>query len=521
METKELERPFWGGSDSTGAGENERYKLLVDSILDFAIYMLDTEGRVSSWNAGANRIKGYAPNEIVGTHFSKFYTQEDRDAGLPQKNLAIALQRGKFEGEGWRLRKNGERFWASVVIDAIHDAHGDFVGFAKITRDETDKFNARQALEKTREALFQAQKMEAVGQLTGGIAHDFNNLLMAILGSLDLASRRLPDDPRLAALIANATEGAKRGAGLTQRMLAFARRQELDIKPTNVVALVADMQDMMQRAIGSNYSIETQLEANAMPARADSNQLESALLNLVVNARDAMPDGGPIIIRVASRQAEPSSSAHLEAGDYVVLSVLDRGEGMDPGTLEKAIEPFFTTKGVGKGTGLGLSMVQGHAIQSGGAFILKSKKGFGTTAEIWLPAVGALAPEATETPLPEPTQPVRTQTILAVDDDFLVLMNTVAMLEECGHRVLSAASGAAALEIMRREDVDLVITDQAMPNMTGLQLSEAVRELRPEIPIIIATGYAELPPDKLGNIHRLGKPFMLHDLEAALAKVTT
>jgi PAS domain S-box-containing protein len=494
----------------------EQFRLLVQGVADYAIYMLDPEGRVSNWNAGAQRIKGYQPGQIIGEHFSKFYTNEERAAGLPARNLETARRVGKFEGEGWRMRSNGERFWAHVVIDAIYDDSGMFIGFAKITRDVTEQRQTQRALEGAREALFQSQKMEAIGQLTGGIAHDFNNLLMAVLGSLELAGKRLPDDPKLAALINNAVEAAKRGSGLTQRMLAFARRQELEIAPTDVGALILGMSDIVQRALGQDYLVQVKIEPDLPLACADANQLESALLNLAVNARDAMPAGGQIVVSAEASDAPPRE-LNLKPGRYVVISVEDRGEGMDDATLAKATEPFFTTKGVGKGTGLGLSMVQGHAQQSGGGFALHSRPGVGTLAEIWLPVSNQALAATVAASAPSAQNEARQLVVLAVDDDALVLMNTEAMLEDMGHRVLSASSGHAALEWMAREpQIDLVITDQAMPRMTGLQLAETIRAERPDMPIVIATGYAELPPGALKNIRRLGKPFTQYDLEQML-----
>ncbi|WP_244276544.1 MHYT domain-containing protein, partial [Methylobacterium indicum] len=274
----------------------ERYRLLLQSVTDYAIYMLDRDGVVANWNAGARRIKGYEAEEIVGTHFSCFYTEEDRARNVPARALATALAEGKFAAEGWRLRRDGTRFWASVVIDPIRGEDGAHVGFAKVTRDITERRRAEEALAQAQGALAQAQKMEAVGQLTGGVAHDFNNLLMAVLGSLELLRKRLPDDPRLLRLLDNAVQGAERGAALTQRMLAFARRQDLKPEPVDLARLVRGMADLLQRSIGPGMRIETRFPARLPPALVDAHQLELALLNLVVNARDAMPEGGTITI---------------------------------------------------------------------------------------------------------------------------------------------------------------------------------------------------------------------------------
>jgi PAS domain S-box-containing protein len=498
----------------------EQFRLLVQSVTDYAIYMLDREGRVTNWNAGAQRIKGYKPEEIIGRHFSTFYTEEDRAAGLPQRGLATALREGRWEKEGVRVRKDGTRFWAHVIIDPIRNDSGEVIGFAKVTRDITERKEAQRQLDEAREALFQAQKMDAIGQLTGGVAHDFNNLLMAVLGSLELVRKRLPYDPRITPLLENAIQGAERGAGLTQRMLAFARKQELKLEPVDVPRLVRGMLAFLQRTIGPSVRIEMRFAPELPPAMTDANQLETALLNLAVNARDAMPGGGVITISAARETAGPAPGG-MAAGDYVRLCVTDTGEGMDEETLARASEPFFTTKGVGKGTGLGLSMVHGLAAQSGGRLDLKSRKGEGATVELWLPiAAEAKASERRGAARPVRSAPAgRPLSILVVDDDSLVLMNTAALLEDLGHHVFQASSAREALTTLDdAPELDLVITDQAMPQTSGLQLSEEIARLRPGLPVIIATGYAEMPPDANPKLPRLAKPFTQGELAKAVAE---
>ncbi|ACK52477.1 PAS/PAC sensor hybrid histidine kinase [Methylocella silvestris BL2] len=497
------------------------FKLLVHGVTDYSIYMLDLDGRVATWNQGAQRIKGYLPDEIIGEHFSRFYTQEDLATGEPRRALETAYREGRFEKEGWRVRKDGSRFWANVVMDAIRDESGAVLGFAKITRDITERRDAQRALELAREALFQSQKLDAIGQLTGGVAHDFNNLLMAILGSLELVQKRLPADPKIASLIDNAILAAQRGTSLTQRMLAFARRQELELEPVDVLALVRGMTDLLQRSIGPSAPIEVRFPLALEPVQADANQLELALLNLVVNARDAMPNGGAIIIAARQEAIVEQAAVGLAPGRYICLSVQDTGEGMDQATLDRAKEPFFTTKGVGKGTGLGLPMVHGVAEQSGGRLILKSQKGAGTTAEIWLPAATtALQPSLAKLTPSESCPVTHPLTVLAVDDDHLVLTNTAAMLEDLGHKVFTALSAEQALNVLRCEKtVDLLITDQAMPFMTGTQLTDAIREERRDLPVILATGYAEFPPGTAEDLLRLAKPFGQMQLARAISRV--
>jgi PAS domain S-box-containing protein len=497
----------------------EQFRLLVQGVSDYAIYMLDTDGRVTNWNLGAQRIKGYAPDEIVGQHFSRFYTDEDRAAGVPEEALETAKKVGRFEREGWRVRKDGTRFWAHVIIDAIRDEGGDDIGYAKITRDITERKESQEKLEKAREFSLQSQKLEAIGQLTGGIAHDFNNLLSAVLGSLELLRKRLPDDPRAVALLENAAQGAQRGTTLTKRMLAFARNYELKKEVTGVPELVRGMTELLQRSVGPSYSVETRFPLALKPVEVDANQLELALLNLSLNARDAMPDGGDIILSAREERIAAANRPGLEAGQYIRISVIDTGDGMDEETLRRAAEPFFTTKGVGKGTGLGLSMVHGFAEQSGGRLILYSQKGSGTTAELWLPVAKTSAQPVAPAQVTPPKM-FRPLTVLAVDDDALVLMNTVATLEDLGHTVFEAYSAKEALEILRREDsVDLIVADHAMPKMTGTELAKVVRSEWPDIPVLLATGYADRVPGDDIDLPKVTKPFMERDLRAAIERM--
>lgn len=508
-QTKELE------SARQQLQETERsFELLVGSVTDYAIFMLDPDGRVVSWNAGARRIKGYEAEEIIGQHFSRFYTEEDQSANLPMASLETAARDGRIEREGWRVRKDGSRFWANIIIDAIRD-RGRLIGFAKITRDITEKRAAEARLR-------QAQKMEVVGQFTGGAAHDFSNLLMAISGSLNLLRKRLPDDQHTLRLLDNAIQASKRGISLTQRMLAFARRQELKLEAVDLVALVGGMRELIERSVGPTVRIETRLARQIPHVFCDANQLETALLNLALNARDAMPSGGTITISAEEARVAVGHSTNLAPGTYTCLSFSDTGQGMDEATLARVTEPFFTTKGVGKGTGLGLAMVDGLTAQSGGKLVIRSRLYQGTTIELWLPA--ARADSATENPIsasePVAAAPVsRRLRILVVDDDSLVLLSTSAMLEDLGHEVIEAPSGARALEIIKDDSsrIDLVIADQMMPGMSGLQLAQAIKACRAQLPVILATGYAELPPGTVPTIPRLAKPFSQRQLAEAVA----
>ncbi|WP_028620229.1 hybrid sensor histidine kinase/response regulator [Pseudomonas sp. Ant30-3] len=503
-------------AEETLKQSEQQFRLLVQSVTDYAIYMLAPDGRLTNWNPGAQRIKGYRPEEVIGKHFSLFYTPEDRAAGEPQRTLDSAVREGRFENKGWRVRKDGTRFMAHVVVDPIWGETGTLLGFAKITRDITEATIAQQTLEKTREALFQAQKMQAIGQLSGGIAHDFNNLLTVILGNLEIVRKRVGDDPRITRLLDNATQGAQRGVSLTQRMLAFARRQELKTEVVEIPQLILGISGLLRSSLGPSVVLETQFSPTLEPVIADVNQLELAVLNLATNARDAMPHGGKIIISAKTEEAEGQPQLPQTTGRYVCLSVTDTGEGMDESTLAMAMDPFFTTKGVGKGTGLGLSMVHGFTEQLGGRFILKSQTDEGTIAELWLPVStrGVLATSAPE----EDAPPVPRLCVLVVDDDSLVLTSTSLLLEDLGHRVISAVSAAQALKVFDSDQaVDLVITDMAMPQMDGAQLAREIRNLRPDLPIILATGYAERLEGFATKLPRLSKPFTQLNLVEIIA----
>jgi signal transduction histidine kinase len=373
--------------------------------------------------------------------------------------------------------------------------------------------------ERAEEQLRQSQKLEAIGQLTGGVAHDFNNLLMAVLGNLELLAKHLVDDPKASRLLDGATRGARRGAALTQRLLAFGRRQDLTVKAVDLSELVNGMDDLLARSIDSNIRIEKRLPPNLPMAMADANQIELALLNLAINARDAMPEGGTLSIGVRE-ETLTNSSKELEPGSYLVLGVSDTGHGMDKETLERAIEPFFSTKELGKGTGLGLSMIHGLAVQLHGTLKLTSAAGLGTTAELWLPATARVVEDIKVQAPPEMSCSTAQLRVLMVDDDVLIAMSSVDMLEDLGHVVTDAYSGAAALALLEAgHEFDLMITDFSMPGMNGAELGRAARKIRPELPILVASGYAELPSGSGIDLPRLGKPYSQLQLATEIAKL--
>jgi signal transduction histidine kinase/ActR/RegA family two-component response regulator len=372
--------------------------------------------------------------------------------------------------------------------------------------------------------LFEAQKMDTIGQLTGGVAHDFNNLLMAVLGSLTLLEKRLPaDDQHNRRLLQNAVQGAQRGAALTQRLLAFSRRQELKPESVDFAGLVTGMEDLLRRALGQGIELKCKFPSTLPPVLADANQLELALLNVALNARDAMPGGGRLTISaVPETRSSQGTALPLSPGEYLRIRIIDTGIGMDETTLAKATEPFFTTKGPGKGTGLGLSMVQGLAAQSGGHLRIHSEPDTGTTVELWLPRAKTTAVSVVrnvehlrEMPSTEPCR------VLIVDDDLLVMTGTSAMVEDLGHTSIEAHSGADALAKLEAGlEVDVVITDHAMPAMTGLQLAEMIQRRYPGLPIILATGYAELPRDPAAlGLLKLTKPCSQQEIAVAIHTV--
>ncbi len=368
--------------------------------------------------------------------------------------------------------------------------------------------------------LFEAQKMDTIGQLTGGVAHDFNNLLMAMFGSLELLKKRMKDDPKTQELIENALKGAERGASLTQRLLAFARRQELRREALSIPELVSSFEELLSRTIGPGISLKKELAPDLPPILGDANQLELAMLNLALNARDAMPGGGTLTISARAVSVPDEAAGRLRPGAYVSLSVEDTGHGMDEATQARAAEPFFTTKGLGKGTGLGLSMVHGLAGQLGGALLIESAPGVGTKVELVIPRAEAPAMQPAAAGEDATEAAGRRATVLLVDDDALVSMGTAAMLEDLGHAVLTACSPIEALEVLEASPaIDLVITDYAMPGMNGLELARLIRKTHPALPILLATGYADLAAaDRHSVLPRLSKPFRQQDLATAVAQ---
>jgi PAS domain S-box-containing protein len=506
---------------------SEQFRLLVHGVVDYAICLLDLEGTISTWNTGAERIKGYAADEIIGKNFSIFYTDDAISAGEPRRFLDEAREHGRTAMEGWRVKKDGSAFWASVVIDAVRDPQGNLIGFAKITRDITAQREAARELEAAREALFQAQKMESIGQLTGGVAHDFNNMLAVIIGGLNLMQRRLDrGDVNVGKYVAAALEGAQRASALTQRLLAFSRRQPLEPTPVDANKLVSSMTEMLARTLGEHIQVETVLGAGLWRCHVDRVQLESSILNLAVNARDAMPGGGKLTIDTANAlvDAKVARDYGLPEGQYVLIAVSDTGEGMTADVMAQAFDPFFTTKSVGKGSGLGLSQVFGFVRQSGGHVKLYSEVGVGTTVKLYLPRYtgpeGQQGPETTS----ELSMGDGSETVLVVEDEERVRHYSSEALAELGYSVIAAETPRHALELIESgRRIDLLFTDVVMPEMNGRQLAEKALQLAPKLKVLFTTGYTRNAIVHNGvldpSIAVLQKPFTVDELAAKVRQV--
>jgi PAS domain S-box-containing protein len=473
------------------------FQLLIQGVKDYAIYMLDPDGRITSWNSGAQNIKGYSADEVIGSHFSRFYTEEDKATGLPARALRTAAEEGKFEAEGWRVRKDGAQFWASVVIDPVYEA-GELVGYAKVTRDVTERRNVAEQLRVAQAQLFQAQKMEAIGQLTGGVAHDFNNLLTVVIGNLELAQRTFASGPegeaRLRRAIANAMRGAQRAATLTERLLAFSRQQPLEPKPVDVNQLLIGLSDLLGRSLGETIEMETVGAGGLWRVDVDPVQLEATILNLALNARDAMPQGGKLTIETQNAYLdEHYSLRHAEVlqGQYLQIAITDTGSGMSNEVAARAFEPFFTTKQMGQGTGLGLSQVYGFVKQSGGHVKIYSEVGQGTTVKIYLPRL-LRGSEAEQEAEPDVAGGGAHETILVVEDDDDVRAYIVETLREVDYDVLEASDAEAALHLFERGErrIDLLLTDIVLPGKNGRQLADLAAERQPDMKVLYMTGYS-------------------------------
>ncbi|HVA12722.1 MAG TPA: PAS domain S-box protein [Stellaceae bacterium] len=497
--------------------ESERqFRLLVEGVTDHALIMLDPKGFIASWNIGAERISGYRQNEIVGRHFSCLYPEADRDAGLPEHALAIATRTGSYRAEGLRRRGDGTLFLASVSIDALRDERGALTGFAKITRDITERHEAQLALQRAQEQLAQSQKIEALGQLTGGIAHDFNNMLMVVSGHAQSLKGRLKDARDRRAI--EAVElAARRGERLTRQLLAFSRSQALNPTVIRLAERLEAFRDVLTSSARGDIALAIDLAEDSWPVAVDVPELELALVNIVVNARDAMPDGGRITITSENLALRGDETAeHLE-GDFLALKIADTGGGIAPEIMSKVFEPFFTTKPVNKGTGLGLSQVYGFTRQSGGTTAIASEPGIGTAVTIYLPrsrddaSGNASEPQGTE------ENATGSEAILLVEDNVEVQAVAGMLLRQLGYRVDAVDNAAAAIErLAAGHAVDLVFSDVVMPGeMDGIALARRIRIDYPDIPVLLTSGYAKAASQAKG-FPILRKPYRLTNLSRAI-----
>jgi len=474
-----------------------RFQLLVEAVKDYAIYLLDPDGYISSWNSGAERFKGYTADEIIGRHFSCFYTEEDRAAGMPARALSIAAREGRFEAEAWRVRKDGSRFWTTVVIDPIRDESGQLVGYAKVTRDITEKKRAQEEVQKARDELTHAQKIEAIGRLTGGVAHDFNNLLTVIRSSAELLRRPTITEEKRARYLTAIIETAERAALLTRQLLAFARRQPLRPECFDARERIQAMRPLFDTTVGATVKVSYSHVDTPCPVYADPGQFETALLNIVINAKDAMPTGGDIDIGVGMVENVPPIRKHLAvSGEFIAISVRDNGVGIDASVMERIFEPFFTTKSVDKGTGLGLSQVYGFVKQSGGEIDVASKIGEGTMFTLYLPRSehGNAAPRESRTKAVDRERDLPRRRILLVEDNDTVGAFVNSLLLELGQEPVWVSDAGAALEALqaRSGDFDIVFTDVVMPGMNGVELAYRVRAQWPDIRVILTSGYSHI-----------------------------
>jgi len=495
---------------------DQQFRALVAGVTDYALIMLDPNGTVSSWNAGAERIKGYSAHEIIGRHFSQFYTAEDRRAGLPNRSLSIAAATGRFEAEAWRVRKDGPLFWANVVIDAIRDDSGRLVGFAKITRDITERRNNQEALERAQEQLAQSRKMEALGQLTGGVAHDFNNLLMVVSGQAQAIMRRLTDDKNRRSLEA-ILAAASRGEALTRQLLTFSRRQPQNPRTVYPSQTVNAFREVLSSSARGRIELRIEIPQNAWPVSIDIPEFELALVNLVVNARDATPEsGGTITVSGENITLRGTETVEGLRGEFVALTVSDTGIGIPEEILPKIFEPFFTTKSPDKGTGLGLSQAYGFAQQSGGSVAVRSKVGEGTHVTLYLRrSHESVSVVASNDPLTE--SPGRGETILVVEDNPEVKAVAVTLLEQLNYRTIAVENAKAAIDFLATgAPVDLVFTDVMLPgDLDGLALAQAISKQRPQLPVLLTSGYAKALTARHG-LPILRKPYQIAALAEAV-----
>jgi len=500
----------------------ERFRLVVDSLQDYAVFMMDPEGRVSSWNRGAERIGGWKQQEVIGELFGRFYIPEDREKGLPALALREAATESRYEEEGWRIRKDGTWFWANLVVTALMDDNGALVGFSAIIRDLTERKRAEEELtrlnaeleerfaekaaelgqtigerEKLQAQLLQAQKMEGIGTLAGGIAHDMNNILNVISGYASLILQNPGNTEKVAEGLEVIKETVDRGASLVQQLLASARKSELKFEQIHVNGVLEKLHGLLKETFPKTIDVRLELDPALPSVIADSNLLHQAVLNLCLNARDAMPSGGTlqVITRRVAGAALRRIFQDASAKQYTCITVKDTGVGMNAAIQSRIFEPFFTTKQQGEGTGLGLSVVYGIVTNHKGFIDVESEPDQGTTFRICLPV-----PKSRETaievkeqpPVKDGTRPFgKGETILFAEDEARQLRLMQNFLQDKGYRILPAKDGAEAVEIFqcKKDEIGLVILDLGLPKLNGWEVFRRIKEIDPAVKAIFATGF--------------------------------
>jgi PAS domain S-box-containing protein len=482
------------------------FQIFIENVVDYAIFVLDASGRIASWNTTAEKIIGYKSEEIVGKHFGILYRPDERRGAAPNRALEMALQHGRHEVEGWRIKKNGTPFFVTGAVTAIRDDDGNLLGFAKVMRDATERRDTQEKLSETREQLAMAQKMEAIGKLTGGIAHDFNNLLMIIGGNAQTFRRLL--DPKLPRAIEAIQTAAKRGESLTRQLLTFSRRQHLSPTVVDPAACIKNMRTLIESSLRGNIVYEEKIGSAIWPVKVDLAELELAIVNIAVNARDAMPNGGSFTLTVANAKADQDHPGDRQGADFVAIEFTDTGMGIPPNLLSKVFDPFFTTKEVGKGTGLGLSQVYGFAHQAGGTVHADSKVGEGTTITMFLPSCAGEEITPEEAADGEPPRAPRPM-VLVVDDSAEVAEVTSSLFEALGYDTVYSDSAESALKLLADgAKIDLVFSDIVMPGpIDGVGLANEVRSLYPRLPVVLTTGYSDAAQGTPANLRILRKPF--------------
>jgi PAS domain S-box-containing protein len=480
------------------------FQMLIEGVAEYAIFALDKEGHVASWNSGAQRVMGYTSEEIIGQNFGVFYRPDERRAGAPNRALESAIQTGKHVVEGWLIRKNGTPVFITGSVSSVHDDTGNLIGFANILRDATERRDAHEKLVEAREQLAMAQKMEAIGKLTGGIAHDFNNLLMIIGGSAQIFSRLL--DPKLPRAIEAIQSAAKRGESLTRQLLTFSRHQPLNPTVIDLNASIRNMRAMIESSLRGNIVYDENVGDDVWPVKVDLAELELAIVNIAVNARDAMPNGGTFSLYASNVIVDQEGSNNRS---FVAISCGDNGTGIPPNLLSKMFDPFFTTKEVGKGTGLGLSQVYGFAHQAGGTVTADSTVGRGTTVTIYLPPCVDEQISSKEISAKTKTKQSNGLRVLVVDDNGDVAEVTSSLFEHLGYETIYRNSAEAALDLL--EDgtkIDLVFSDIVMPGtIDGIGLAREINSRYPDLPVVLTTGYSDATKAVPPNLKILRKPF--------------